>query len=200
MSLQRVSYAGTTVLLTSLAVFLATAPAAQGQSAQRPQRGDAANWQQWLADELPTLGHRNWIVVADSAYPAQSRPGIETVYVGGDQLDAVAEVLKMVDAAKHVRGTVKLDAELGAVSDFDASGIAAYRGRLDKLLAGRTVRKELHADLIAELDEAAKTFKVVILKTDMTLPYTSVFIQLDCGYWSDEAEKRLRNAMPAATR
>jgi hypothetical protein len=29
----------------------------------------------------------------------------------------------------------------------------------------------------------------------MTLPYTSVFLQLDCGYWSADAERRLREAM-----
>jgi hypothetical protein len=29
------------------------------------------------------------------------------------------------------------------------------------------------------------------------LPYTSVFIQLDCGYWSAEAEQRLRAAFSA---
>jgi hypothetical protein len=37
-----------------------------------------------------------------------------------------------------------------------------------------------------------------VLKTNMTLPYTSVFIELDCGYWSPEAEARLRAAMEAA--
>jgi hypothetical protein len=31
----------------------------------------------------------------------------------------------------------------------------------------------------------------------MALPYTSVFLQLDCGYWSPEAEKRLRTTMGA---
>ena len=48
------------------------------------------------------LGHRNGIVVADLAYPAQSRPGIETVYIGGDQAEIVAEVFRAVDAAEHV--------------------------------------------------------------------------------------------------
>jgi len=31
---------------------------------------------------LPLFGHRNWIVVADSAYPAHSMPGIETIVSG----------------------------------------------------------------------------------------------------------------------
>jgi hypothetical protein len=30
------------------------------------------------------------------------------------------------------------------------------------------------------------------------MPYTSVFVELDCGYWSDAAEQRLRKAMDKA--
>jgi len=33
------------------------------------------------------------------------------------------------------------------------------------------------------------------LKTNMTIPYTSVFFELDCGYWHPGAEERLREAM-----
>ena len=40
------------------------------------------NWRERLTEELPVLGHRNWIVVADAAYPAQCRPGIETLATG----------------------------------------------------------------------------------------------------------------------
>jgi hypothetical protein len=36
---------------------------------------------------------------------------------------------------------------------------------------------------------------VLVLKTRLTIPYTSVFIRLECGYWSADAEKRLRAAM-----
>jgi hypothetical protein len=32
----------------------------------------------------------------------------------------------------------------------------------------------------------------------MTIPYTSVFFELDCGYWNAEAEVRLRQAMLAS--
>jgi hypothetical protein len=32
----------------------------------------------------------------------------------------------------------------------------------------------------------------------MTIPYTSVFIRLDCKYWSADAEKRMRARMAAA--
>jgi hypothetical protein len=43
--------------------------------------------------------------------------------------------------------------------------------------------------------QPTKTFHVLVLKTNMKIPYMSVFIRLECGYWSAEAEKRLREKM-----
>lgn len=158
-----------------------------------------ADWQErlrgQLAERLPLLGHRNWIVIADSAYPLQSRPGIETLHVGGDQLTAVREVLAACDAVKHVRPEVFVDAELSAVDERDAPGVAVYRDGLAKQIGSRTVKRLPHERIIGELDEAAETFRVVVLKTDGTIPYTTVFLRLDCGYWNGDAEQRLRAAM-----
>jgi hypothetical protein len=36
---------------------------------------------------------------------------------------------------------------------------------------------------------------VVLIKTPLTIPYTSVFVELDCGYWSPESEAALRARM-----
>jgi len=36
----------------------------------------SAKWEDVLKDRLPLYGHRNWIVIADSAYPAQSSGGV----------------------------------------------------------------------------------------------------------------------------
>jgi D-ribose pyranose/furanose isomerase RbsD len=148
-----------------------------------------------LAQQLPLLGHRNWIVVADLAYPLQTRQGIETVYVGGDHVSAVQSVLRAVDAAPHVQGKVFVDAELRHVPEADAPGITAYRDRLAQLFADRPVSRVPHEQLIEQLDEAAKLFHILIIKTDMVIPYTSVFIELDCGYWSADKEARLRELL-----
>ena len=43
-------------------------------------------WERQFRTLLPLYGHRNWIVVADSAYPAQSKPGIATVVADDEQL------------------------------------------------------------------------------------------------------------------
>jgi hypothetical protein len=32
----------------------------------------------------------------------------------------------------------------------------------------------------------------------MTIPYTSVFFELDCGYWNADAEQRLRQLIEAS--
>ena len=57
-----------------------------------------------------------------------------------------------------------------------------------------------HEQIIAKLDQTAQVFRVLIIKTELTIPYTSIFFELDCGYWTPRAEQRLRQAMAAATR
>lgn len=34
----------------------------------------AQSWQSRLTEELPLMGHRNWILIVDSAYPEQVGP------------------------------------------------------------------------------------------------------------------------------
>ena len=157
--------------------------------------GAEAPWREKLETQIPLLGHRNWIVVADAAYPWQTAPGIETVTANASQVEVVRSVLRLLHHADHVRPTVFTDAEMSHVPETDAKGITVYRDELTKLLEGRTVQSLPHEQIIAKLDEAGKTFHVLLIKTTMTLPYTSVFIQLDCGYWNADAEKRLRDAL-----
>ena len=152
-------------------------------------------WERKLHEELPLLGHRNWIVIADSAYPLQTAPGVETLHTDVDQLKVTKAILDQLAKAKHVKPIVFTDAELPHVTEKNAPGISAYREALQKLLECRQVRVLPHEQIIARLDEAGKTFKVLLIKTPLALPYTSVFLQLDCGYWSAEAEKELRETM-----
>ncbi len=180
---------------------LAMAGCAASFEPPRAASGAPDGWRAKLREALPLYGHRNWIVVADSAYPAQARPGIEAVAANEDHLAVLEEVLAAVGASRHVRALALTDKELAFVPDADAPGIEAYRRRLDQVLAGRERSVLEHEQIIARLDQAAQTFRVLIIKTNMALPYTSVFLQLDCGYWDAEAEGRLRNAMrPAAVK
>jgi L-fucose mutarotase/ribose pyranase (RbsD/FucU family) len=156
----------------------------------------AADWKQTLEESLPLLGHRNWIVIADSAYPWQTSPGVRTIHTSATQEEVTRAVLQALAATKHVKPTIYIDRELEFVSEKDAPGVTAYRNQLTKILAGSDMTNLPHEEIIAKLDEAGKTFHVLLLKTNMTIPYTSVFLQLECGYWNAESEKRLRASMP----
>jgi D-ribose pyranose/furanose isomerase RbsD len=149
-------------------------------------------WKQELDRRLQEFGHRNWIVVADAAYPSQSNSGIETIVTSSSHLDVLDRVLKAVAKQPHIRPQIRLDSELKAVSDQDAPGVHQYRQRLSALLKTSEVVELNHEEIIAKLDTAASLFRVLILKTTFAIPYSSVFLELDCGYWSSDREVRLR--------
>lgn len=153
------------------------------------------DWRRRVGSLLPLYGHRNWIAVVDSAYPLQSSAGVETIVADVDQAEAVDFVIGSVNAAPHVRPIVYIDAELAHLDERDAPGIDAYRTALASVLADVAATPLIHEDIIKQLDEAGKTFQVLVIKTRMTLPYTSVFIQLDCGYWDAASETRLRSRL-----
>jgi len=165
-----------------------------------PAQVASPDWHTRLADAMPLLGHRNWILVVDSAYPLQTSPGIESIATDAPQLDVVRTVVAAVHRSIHVRPVVFIDAELPFISDDDAPGVSAYRTEVDKLLHDYAVERLPHEKIIANIDEAGKTFHILVLKTPMAIPYTSVFIRLDCKYWSADQEKRLRGKMAKARR
>ena len=159
--------------------------------AQRP----ATEWQTRLQQVLPLLGHRNWIMIVDSAYPLQSSSGVETIETNTDQMEVIRQVLGAIDSSIQVRPIVYMDAELPFVAEKDAPGVNAYRQAIKTALGGRKITSLPHEQIIAKVDEVGKTFHILVLKTTMTVPYTSVFLQLNCKYWSDDAEAAMRKAM-----
>lgn len=164
--------------------------------AQQP----TAEWQTRLGQVLPLLGHRNWIMIVDSAYPLQSSAGVETIETNTDQMEVVRTVLDAIDKSIQVRPIVYMDAELPFVTEKDAPGVTEYREQIKTTLKGRSITSLPHEQIIAKVDEVGKTFHVLVLKTTMTVPYTSVFLQLNCKYWSDAAEAQMRKAMSASAK
>ncbi|HYA48652.1 MAG TPA: hypothetical protein VEG35_03040 [Burkholderiales bacterium] len=155
----------------------------------------SVSWEAKFLSELPALGHRNWVVVADAAFPLQVSPGMEVVVSNEDHFAVLEKVLKTLDASRHVRPKVYLDKELEYVPEALAPGMDACRKRLKTMLAGRDAKPVLHEGLIARMDQVAKMFRILMIKTNLTLPYTTVFLELDCGYWGPEAEAKMREKM-----
>jgi hypothetical protein len=153
------------------------------------------NWKEALKDRLPLYGHRNWLVIADSAYPAQSRQAIETIVVDEEQITVLEETVVILGGCKHIKPNVYTDQELNFIDDKDAPGISLYRRKLGALLKGHEIRTLPHEEIISTLDRVGEKFRVLLIKTNMRIPYTSVFLELECGYWNAAAEQRLRIAM-----
>lgn len=175
-------------LLLIMLLFAASIPC----FAQSPAHPD---WRSVLDDEIPLLGHRNWILIVDSAYPLQSSPGVETIETDVSEIEVLRQVLGDLDRSVHLRPDIFLDKELAFVAEEDASGISAYRRELQAVLGGYAVEAAPHEELIGRVDEAGKTMHVLVLKSRIAVPYSSVFIRLNCRYWSDDAEKRMRARM-----
>jgi D-ribose pyranose/furanose isomerase RbsD len=155
------------------------------------------DWQAKVAESLPLLGHRNWILIVDSAYPLQNSSGIETVETNAPLPQVLETVLAQVNQSIHVRPDILMDAELPFIPEQDAPGVTAYRKQIVALLGSSKVESIPHDKIIANIDEAGKTFHVLVLKTTLAIPYTSVFLRLNCKYWPDEAESRMRARMKA---
>lgn len=156
------------------------------------------NWKQELQQYLPLLGHRNWVLVVDKAFPLQSSAAMKVLNSNEDLADVLAYVLKGIAAQPHVRPNVFVDEELNFLDESFCPGIDILRTQLYQVIeecAPGCMSSVLHESIFKMMDEAGALFNIVVVKTESLLPYTSVFIQLDCGYWSAEQEQELRSRM-----
>ncbi len=122
---------------------------------------------------------------------------MEVLPTGRDHLVVVRTVLEELRKTRHVRPVVYLDAELEYLTEELAPGWTATHRDLHTALAEFNPQAVPHMDLITRLGAVAQEFKVVVLKTTGRVPYSSVFLELDCGYWSPEQEAELRRRTPA---
>ena len=141
------------------------------------------------------LGYRNWIVIAESSFPAHSRSGTRQVNTYQDIPVVLDEVLRTLERTEHVRPKVYVTRELAVVENDFAPGIDAYRKELETALHGYETTELEQDSLITLVQDAQKSFDVLVLRTTTALPYASVFLELQPGYWDGESEQRLRDRM-----
>lgn len=152
-------------------------------------------WRSVISKHILELGQRNWIVVADAAFPSLSAKGVETITTDAEALPALRATLEILTQGGHVRPALFTPAELGYVYESDAPGTGAYRSAVEQLFRSYPRGTAPLEGLIARIQETAKTYRVLVIKTRMALPYGAVFLQLEPAAWSAEAEKRVRDAM-----
>jgi D-ribose pyranose/furanose isomerase RbsD len=152
----------------------------------------ANDWLSELKEILPLLGHRNWIVVTDMAYPLQSKDAIMTLFADEPYIDVVRTVLHTLSNCTHVTPQVYQDRELSLLNDKICPEIDELKNDVASALAPLKATMLPHEELLATLDSTAAVYKVVIIKTNLTKPYTSVFFRLDCKYWDAEKDKQIQ--------
>lgn len=153
---------------------------------------EQVNWKHQLQDMLPLLGHRNWIVITDMAYPLQTQPGILTLYATEEYEQVVTEVDRMIKAVPHVFAHIYQDSERRAMSEALCPGWDKHVEAMGHVFAPGDVEYVPHEELIQRLDSVSKLFRVVIIKTNLDKPYTSTFFELDCKYWDAGRERAIR--------
>ena len=153
----------------------------------------------YFVSMLPLMGHRNWVLVVDKAFPLQGSNEIKLIDTGETLPHVLDVTLKAINNEEHIRPIIYTDKELEYLDESYCDGIRTLRKELYKTIqantAGTKVQTLLHNDVFAKLDAASKLFSVLVLKTETTLPYTSIFIEFDCKYWSEAQENELRRRM-----
>ena len=168
-----------------------------GPAASNPSTAD---WRTTLQQRVPLYGHRNWIVVSDAAFPAYSQIGIETITANQDLPSVLNYVAKAISSSQHVRAAAFVDQELKFVPEEDYPGVTHLREEINRAFGKSSPSSIPHAEALAKIDDAGKTFRILFIKTNTTIPYTSVFMRLDCGYMTDQVESKIRDAIAATNK
>ena len=148
-----------------------------------------------LVREVQALGNRNWIVIADESFPLHTRRGVRTLLVDKEVPEVLSGVIDVLENQQHVSPIFYRTRELGYVENDNAPGVDAFRVAVNEALRGYEIRELQYRSLSVVLEDASKTFAVLVIKTKTALPYSSIFIELDSGYWDQNSEQKLRASM-----
>ena len=154
--------------------------------------GGGSSWQAAVDRQAAQLGYRNWIVIAEASFPAHNRPGLRQVSASVEVPEALDYVLTTLEQTENVRPQIYLTRELRSVENDFAPGIDNLRERLEASLHGHEPTQLDQQSLLTLLEYANRSFDVLVIRTTTALPYSSVFIELQPGYWDVDSETRLR--------
>ncbi|MEO7100443.1 MAG: RbsD/FucU domain-containing protein [Luteolibacter sp.] len=150
-------------------------------------------WQAAVDRQAGQLGYRNWIVIAEASFPAQSRPGVRQVNASCEVPEALDYVLKALEQTENVRPQVYVTREIRSVENDFAPGVDDLRKRMQGALHGHETTELDQQSLLTLLEDANRSFDVLVIRTTTALPYSSVFLELQPGYWDVDSETRLRD-------
>ena len=152
----------------------------------------SGDWKGSVNRQVNQLGYRNWIVISEASFPAHSRVSIRQVNANAEVPEVVDYVLNALELTQNVRPRIYLTREMRAVENDFAPGIDQMREKISESLHGHEPTELDQQSLITLLESANQSYDVLIIRTPTALPYTSVFMELQPGYWDAESEDRMR--------
>lgn len=151
-----------------------------------------SNWKEEFSLELPKLGHRNWILIVDKAFPELASYNIKIINTNSPLLNVLNEVKTVLDSQSHITPILYKDLELEMLDEGLVKGSTKFKENLYKIYPKEAYKSILHEEIFSKMDSSSKIFKILVLKSETTIPYSSVFMELDCKYWNPELESLLR--------
>jgi D-ribose pyranose/furanose isomerase RbsD len=155
--------------------------------------GDDNTWRAAVDRQAAQLGYRNWVVIAEASFPAHNRPGMRQVTAPVEVPEAVDYVLQVLERTENVRPQIYLTRELRSVENDFAPGIDELREKLQASLHGHEATELDQQSLLTLIEDATRSFDVLVIRTQSAMPYSSVFLELRPGYWDADSEQRLRD-------
>lgn len=153
------------------------------------------SWKQEIHHEVNQLGTRNWIVIAEASFPNHNRPGVRLVSADAEIPEVIDYVIQSLESTQYVSPKVYLTQELEAVEEDFAPGIGILRQDIHTALHGHDANHLEQDSLLTLLESANETFDVLVIQTNTALPYSSVFFELEPGYWDSDSENHLREKL-----
>lgn len=154
-----------------------------------------APWMNSIDNEVAALGASNWIIVTDASFPTPAQAGAHTIVSPVSLPQTLEQILQSIESTGHVKPRFYVTRESQTITEEYAPGIDAMRQQRDQALHGHEKQVLPHRSLDILKDSASKGFRVLLVKTQTTLPYTSVYIELESGYWDGDSESALRKKM-----
>jgi hypothetical protein len=170
------------------ALTLAAALLSVGCADMRPENA----WRGAVDHQAGQLGYRNWIVIAEASFPAQSRPGVRQVVAPVEIPEALDYVLHALEKTEDLRPRIFVTRECRSVENDFAPGIDEFRKRAQDSIHGHETTELDQQSLLTLLEDANRSYDVLVIRTRTALPYSSVFLELQPGYWDAASESRLR--------
>ncbi|MFR4223761.1 MAG: hypothetical protein ACLT38_09115 [Akkermansia sp.] len=85
--------------------------------------------------------------------------------------EVLLDVLNMLEEEAHVVPRIMISSELRSVTEDYAPGIKRYRNNINKMLPGRQHFELMSRTINSLIEDAAKQFNVLVIKTKTSLPY-----------------------------